>query len=82
LNEYQVHQDFQTLEVNISPIILECITQEMGHKERQIHHETPMKISKSCYAITGLSAETPWAVNSGFIVGDHSTLIIGTGSNA
>jgi len=40
-----------------------------------------MKISKSCYGITGLSAETPWAVNSGFVVGDHSTLIIDTGSN-
>lgn len=40
-----------------------------------------MKISKSCYAITGLSAETPWAVNSGFVVGGHSTLIIDTGSN-
>ena len=40
-----------------------------------------MKISKSCYAITGLSAETPWTVNSGFVVGDHSTLIIDTGSN-
>jgi len=40
-----------------------------------------VKISKSCYAITGLSAEAPWAVNSGFVIGDHSTLIIDTGSN-
>lgn len=40
-----------------------------------------MKYSKTCYAITGLSAESPWAVNSGFIVGNHSTLIVDTGSN-
>ncbi len=40
-----------------------------------------MKISKSCYGITGLCAETPWAVNSGFAVGDHATLVIDTGSS-
>jgi glyoxylase-like metal-dependent hydrolase (beta-lactamase superfamily II) len=40
-----------------------------------------MKYSKSCYGITGLSAETPWTVNSGFIIGGHTTLIVDTGSN-
>ena len=40
-----------------------------------------MKYSENCYGITGLSAETPWVVNSGFIVGSHSTLIVDTGSN-
>lgn len=40
-----------------------------------------MKISEHCYLISGLSVESPWAVNSGFIVGRHSTLIIDTGSN-
>jgi len=40
-----------------------------------------MKISKSCYGITGFSEETPWAVSSGFVIGGHSTLIIDTGSN-
>ncbi len=40
-----------------------------------------MKISENCHIITGLSAESPWAVNSGFIVGNHSTLIVDTGSN-
>lgn len=40
-----------------------------------------MRISDHCFGITGLSAETPWAVNSGFVVGKHSTLIVDTGSN-
>lgn len=40
-----------------------------------------MKYSKHCYGITGLSAETPWQVNSGFVVGNKATLIIDTGSN-
>ncbi len=40
-----------------------------------------MKYSDTCYGITGLSAETPWVVNAGFVVGRHSTLIIDTGSN-
>ncbi len=40
-----------------------------------------MKISENCFIITGLSAESPWSVNSGFIVGNHSTLIVDTGSN-
>lgn len=40
-----------------------------------------MKISDHCYGITGLSAESPWVVNSGFVIGGHSTLIVDTGSN-
>jgi glyoxylase-like metal-dependent hydrolase (beta-lactamase superfamily II) len=40
-----------------------------------------MKISENCFIISGLSAEPPWSVNSGFIVGNHSTLVVDTGSN-
>jgi hypothetical protein len=40
-----------------------------------------MKLSKHCYLISGLSVEPPWSVNSGFIVGEHTTLIVDTGSN-
>jgi len=40
-----------------------------------------MKISEHCYCVTGLAAESPWAVNAGFIVGHHTTMIIDTGSN-
>lgn len=40
-----------------------------------------MKISSSCYAITGLSCITPWTVNAGFIVGQNTTLIVDTGAN-
>ena len=40
-----------------------------------------MRITDSCYIITGLNAESPWAVNSGFVVGANTTLIVDTGSN-
>ncbi len=40
-----------------------------------------MKISENCFIITGLSAEPPWSVNSGFTVGNHSTIVVDTGSN-
>jgi glyoxylase-like metal-dependent hydrolase (beta-lactamase superfamily II) len=40
-----------------------------------------MKISDHCYIVTGLGVEPPWAVNSGFVVGEYTTLIIDTGSN-
>ena len=40
-----------------------------------------MKIYQNCYALTGLAAEPPWAVNAGFIVGDTTTLIVDTGAN-
>lgn len=41
-----------------------------------------MKLTPHCYAITGLYYLTPWNVNSGFIAGDHKTLVIDTGSSA
>lgn len=40
-----------------------------------------MKISLSCYAITGLAFIPPWSVNAGFIVGEERVLIIDTGPN-
>lgn len=40
-----------------------------------------MKISKSCYVIYGLTTIPPWMVNSGFIVGNKSTLIVDCGPN-
>lgn len=40
-----------------------------------------MKLSHHCYCLTGLAAESPWAVNAGFIVGEQTTLIVDTGSN-
>ncbi len=40
-----------------------------------------MKISRHCYAITGLSFVPPWTVNAGFIAGEATTLIIDTGAN-
>lgn len=39
-----------------------------------------MRISKSCYAVTGLAFEPPWSVNAGFVVGDRRTLIIDSGA--
>lgn len=41
-----------------------------------------MKISRSCYAVTGLGYATPWFVNAGFIVGSERTLVVDTGANA
>lgn len=40
-----------------------------------------MKVSSSCYAVTGLYFIPPWGVNAGFIVGREQTLIIDTGSS-
>lgn len=39
-----------------------------------------MRISKSCYAVTGLACEAPWTVNAGFIAGPKRTLIVDTGA--
>jgi glyoxylase-like metal-dependent hydrolase (beta-lactamase superfamily II) len=39
-----------------------------------------MKISRHCYAITGLSFIPPWTVNSGFIAGEVATLVVDTGA--
>ena len=39
-----------------------------------------MKISRYCYAITGLAFIPPWTVNAGFIAGDVATLVVDTGA--
>lgn len=41
-----------------------------------------MQVSPRCFAITGLAYVPPWSVNSGFIAGEHTTLVIDTGANA
>jgi glyoxylase-like metal-dependent hydrolase (beta-lactamase superfamily II) len=41
-----------------------------------------MRISTSCYALTGLGYATPWSVNAGFIAGRQTTLIVDTGACA
>jgi glyoxylase-like metal-dependent hydrolase (beta-lactamase superfamily II) len=41
-----------------------------------------MRLSTHCFAITGLGYLPPWTVNSGFVTGDETTLIIDTGANA
>ena len=40
-----------------------------------------MRVSNRCYAVTGLGYSAPWFVNAGFIIGDHTTLIVDTGGN-
>ncbi len=40
-----------------------------------------MRISSSAFAVTGLSCEPPWTVNSSFVVGGKKTLVVDTGSN-
>lgn len=40
-----------------------------------------MRISESCYALTGLCNVPPWTTNAGLIVGNHKTLIVDTGIN-
>lgn len=39
-----------------------------------------MKISRHCYAITGLAFVPPWTVNAGFIAGAVATLVVDTGA--
>jgi glyoxylase-like metal-dependent hydrolase (beta-lactamase superfamily II) len=41
-----------------------------------------VRVSQSCFAVTGLGYSPPWYVNAGFIVGGHTTLIVDTGANA
>ena len=40
-----------------------------------------MRISRHCYAITGLASVLPWTVNAGIIAGDAITLVVDTGAN-
>ncbi|MEM8863909.1 MAG: MBL fold metallo-hydrolase [Chloroflexota bacterium] len=40
-----------------------------------------MRVSQSCYAVTGLGFTPPWMVNAGFIVGEEKTLFIDTSAN-
>lgn len=40
-----------------------------------------MRISNHCYAVTGLAYLPPWTVNAGFVVGDHTTLVVDSGAN-
>jgi glyoxylase-like metal-dependent hydrolase (beta-lactamase superfamily II) len=39
-----------------------------------------MKVSRHCYAITGLGFIPPWSVNAGFIAGGVATLVVDTGA--
>ena len=39
-----------------------------------------LRLSSRCYAVTGLGYSLPWCVNSGFIVGEESTLVVDTGA--
>jgi glyoxylase-like metal-dependent hydrolase (beta-lactamase superfamily II) len=41
-----------------------------------------MRVSDSCYAVTGLGYSAPWFVNAGFVAGTDATLIVDTGANA
>jgi glyoxylase-like metal-dependent hydrolase (beta-lactamase superfamily II) len=41
-----------------------------------------MRLSSHCWAVTGLAYLPPWAVNAGFIAGDHTTLVVDTGASA
>lgn len=41
-----------------------------------------MKLTKSCFAVTGLYDVPPWSVNAGFIIGEKKTLVIDSGSNS
>jgi len=41
-----------------------------------------LRLSSRCFAVTGLGYSPPWTMNSGFVAGDESTLILDTGGNA
>ena len=41
-----------------------------------------MKVTENCYAVLGLACYPPWTVNSGFIVGKDTTLIVDSGFNS
>ena len=41
-----------------------------------------MRVSTRCFAVTGLGYVPPWSVNAGFVVGQHTTLVVDTGAAA
>jgi glyoxylase-like metal-dependent hydrolase (beta-lactamase superfamily II) len=41
-----------------------------------------VQLSPHCFAVTGLGYVPPWCVNAGFVVGQHTTVIVDTGANA
>jgi glyoxylase-like metal-dependent hydrolase (beta-lactamase superfamily II) len=41
-----------------------------------------MRVSTRCFAVTGLGYIPPWSVNAGFVVGQHTTLVVDTGAAA
>jgi glyoxylase-like metal-dependent hydrolase (beta-lactamase superfamily II) len=41
-----------------------------------------MQVSSHCWAVTGLAYTPPWELNAGFIVGDHTTLVVDTAASA
>jgi glyoxylase-like metal-dependent hydrolase (beta-lactamase superfamily II) len=41
-----------------------------------------VQVSPRCFAVTGLGYVPPWCVNAGFVVGQHTTLVVDTGANA
>ncbi|MFZ6031256.1 MAG: MBL fold metallo-hydrolase [Chloroflexota bacterium] len=41
-----------------------------------------MKLSPHCYAVLGMAYCPPWAVNAGFIAGEHTTLVVDAGPHA
>ena len=40
-----------------------------------------MRLTAHCFAVTGLAYATPWCVNSGFVAGEETTLIVDAGGN-
>ena len=41
-----------------------------------------VQVSPRCFAVTGLGYVPPWCVNAGFVVDQHTTLIVDTAANA
>jgi glyoxylase-like metal-dependent hydrolase (beta-lactamase superfamily II) len=41
-----------------------------------------MRLSPSCYAVTGLGYYAPWSVNAGIVAGGSTTLIVDTGGSS
>ena len=41
-----------------------------------------MRLSARCFAVPGLAYVPPWSVNSGFVTGEETTMVIDTGATA